>query len=104
MTTSASNRLPGVVRARKAICSDFAHTLAAEPAPPVHCRSVRMTTSDNTAAPARSANKARRDPYADLLRDTRGLRREQAATREAWFASLPWERKEETLFELEMLM
>lgn len=45
-----------------------------------------------------------RDPYADLLRDTRGLRREQAAARDAWFAGLSWERKEETLFELEMLL
>src|SRR5205085_175515 len=45
-----------------------------------------------------------RDPYADLLRDTRGLRREQAAARDAWYSSLSWERKEETLFELEMLM
>jgi hypothetical protein len=45
-----------------------------------------------------------RDPYADLLRDTRGLRREQSAARDAWYASLSWERKEETLFELEMLM
>ncbi len=45
-----------------------------------------------------------RDPYADLLRDTRGLRREQAAARDAWFSGLSWERKEETLFELEMLM
>ena len=45
-----------------------------------------------------------RDPYADLLRDTRGLRREQAAARDAWYASLSWDRKEETLFELEMLM
>src|SRR3990170_2459840 len=45
-----------------------------------------------------------RDVYANLLRDTRGLRREQATARDAWFASLPWERKEETLFELEMLL
>ncbi|MDP3278858.1 MAG: hypothetical protein Q8Q09_26945 [Deltaproteobacteria bacterium] len=45
-----------------------------------------------------------RDPYADLLRDTRGLRREQAAARDAWFAGLRWDRKEETLFELEMLL
>jgi hypothetical protein len=45
-----------------------------------------------------------RDPYADLLRDTRGLRREQAAARDAWYGSLSWERKEETLFELEMMM
>ena len=45
-----------------------------------------------------------RDVYANLLRDTRGLRREQATARDSWFASLPWERKEETLFELEMLL
>jgi hypothetical protein len=45
-----------------------------------------------------------RDVYANLLRDTRGLRREQATARDAWFVSLPWERKEETLFELEMLL
>lgn len=46
----------------------------------------------------------RRDVYANLLRDTRTLRRDQASARDAWFASLPWERKEETLFELEMLL
>ncbi|MEM9191012.1 MAG: hypothetical protein AAGF12_17635 [Myxococcota bacterium] len=47
---------------------------------------------------------ARRDVYANLLRDTRGLRREQASARDSWFAGLPWERKEDTLFELEMLL
>lgn len=45
-----------------------------------------------------------RDVYANLLHDTRGLRREQAATREAWFGSLAQDRKAETLFELEMLL
>ena len=45
-----------------------------------------------------------RDVNANLLRDTRGLRREHAAARDTWYASLPWERKEETLFELEMLL
>ncbi|GAB4206449.1 MAG: hypothetical protein OHK0013_23150 [Sandaracinaceae bacterium] len=45
-----------------------------------------------------------RDVYANLLRDTRGLRRDQASARDAWYASLPWERKEETLFELEALL
>ena len=45
-----------------------------------------------------------RDVYANLLRDTRGLRREQARARDAWYARLDWERKEETLFELEMLL
>lgn len=42
--------------------------------------------------------------YADLLRDTRGLRREQQQAREAWFARLAEVRKEETLFELEILL
>src|SRR5689334_6234305 len=45
-----------------------------------------------------------RDPYADLLRDTRSLGREQVAARDAWYGSLGLERKEETLFEIEMLL
>ena len=45
-----------------------------------------------------------RDPYADLLRDTRGIKREQAAARDAWFAGLALDNKEEVLFELEMLL
>jgi len=45
-----------------------------------------------------------RDVYANLLRDTRGMRREQASARDAWYAALPWDHKEETLFELEMLL
>jgi hypothetical protein len=45
-----------------------------------------------------------RDAYDDLLRDTRGLRREQALAREAWLARLPVERKVEQLFELEILL
>ena len=45
-----------------------------------------------------------RDVYANLLRDTRGLRREQGEIRDSWYTSLPWDRKEETLFELEMLL
>jgi hypothetical protein len=45
-----------------------------------------------------------RDVYANLLRDTRGLRREQSKAREAWYERLTWEDKEETLFELEMLL
>jgi len=47
---------------------------------------------------------APRDAYAHLLRDTRGLRREQATARESWYAALPWEHKERTLFELEVLL
>src|SRR5450432_1698966 len=45
-----------------------------------------------------------RDAYDELLRDTRGLRREQAQAREAWLTRLPIERKVEQLFELEILL
>jgi hypothetical protein len=45
-----------------------------------------------------------RNAYAELLRDTRGLRREQQQAREAWFARLAADRKEESLFELEILL
>jgi hypothetical protein len=45
-----------------------------------------------------------RNAYAELLRDTRGLRREQQQAREAWFARLSAERKDETLFELEIIL
>ena len=45
-----------------------------------------------------------RNAYAELLRDTRGLRREQQQAREAWFARLAADRKDETLFELEILL
>ncbi len=45
-----------------------------------------------------------RDPYGDLLRDTRGLRREQALARETWLSRLPLDRKDELLFELEILL
>ncbi len=45
-----------------------------------------------------------RDVYANLLRDTRALRRDQASARDGWYASLAWEKKEDTLFELEMLL
>jgi len=45
-----------------------------------------------------------RDVYANLLRDTRELRRDQASARDVWYATLAWDRKEESLFELEMLL
>lgn len=45
-----------------------------------------------------------RDVYDDLLRDTRGLRREHAQAREAWLARLPLDRKVDQLFELEILL
>lgn len=45
-----------------------------------------------------------RDVYANLLRDTRGMRREHARARDGWYAGLAYERKEEALFALEMLL
>ncbi len=45
-----------------------------------------------------------RNAYADLLRDTRGLRREQQQARDAWFAKLAADKKDEVLFELEILL
>ena len=45
-----------------------------------------------------------RNAYADLLRDTRGLRREQQQARDAWFARLAADKKDEVLFELEILL
>ncbi|MGB0679928.1 MAG: hypothetical protein ACPGUV_09735, partial [Polyangiales bacterium] len=47
---------------------------------------------------------AQRDVYANLLRETRGLAPAQEAARAQWYAALAWEHKEETLFELEMLL
>lgn len=44
------------------------------------------------------------DAYADLLRDTRGLRREQSIARDQWLAKAEGSRKIETLFELEVLL
>jgi hypothetical protein len=45
-----------------------------------------------------------RDAYGDLLHSTRGLRRDQHQEREAWFVRLPWDKKDELLFELEILL
>jgi hypothetical protein len=45
-----------------------------------------------------------RNAYAELLRDTRGMKREQQQARDAWFAGLAAERKDEILFELEILL
>jgi hypothetical protein len=44
------------------------------------------------------------DAYANLLRDSRGLRREQAQARETWLLLLRADKKEELLFELEILL
>src|ERR1700689_1532874 len=45
-----------------------------------------------------------RDAYDDLLRETRGLRREQAHAREGLLTHLQVDRKVEHLFELEILL
>lgn len=44
------------------------------------------------------------DAYSDLLRDTRGLRRDHAQAREQWLARLSLDKKEDALFELEILL
>jgi hypothetical protein len=44
------------------------------------------------------------DAYSDLLRDTRGLRRDQSAAREQWLQRASGSHREETLFELEVLL
>ncbi len=43
-----------------------------------------------------------RDTYANLLKYSRGLEQAQSLARENWFTSLRWQRKEQTLFSLEM--
>ncbi|MEM6957420.1 MAG: hypothetical protein AAF645_17135 [Myxococcota bacterium] len=45
-----------------------------------------------------------RDVYANLLRETRTMRRDQASARDRWFETLAVPQKESLLFELEMLL
>lgn len=52
----------------------------------------------------RSLPPTAQDAYSLLLRDSRGLRREQSHAREQWVAGLPEGRREEALFELEVLL
>src|SRR5215468_8202959 len=52
----------------------------------------------------RSSRPSIQDAYAELLSQTRGLRREQQQAREVWYAGLLLDRKEEILFELEILL
>ena len=65
-----------------------------------------MTTRSSFAPPQSGSPRSIQptDAYADLLRDTRGLRKEHALQREAWFRELPFDHKEELLFELEILL
>lgn len=60
--------------------------------------------SSDIPNPPRVTSFPARNAYAELLRDTRGLRREQQQAREAWFARLSADKKEDTLFELEILL
>jgi hypothetical protein len=62
-----------------------------------------VSSAPTSVAPLRSSN-LEHDAYSDLLRDTRGLRREQSQAREAWFSQLPTELKEDLLFELEITL
>lgn len=52
----------------------------------------------------RPGQQSGRNAYAELLRGTRGLRREQQQARDAWFARLASDRKDEVLFEFEILL
>lgn len=52
----------------------------------------------------RVSTAAGRNAYAELLRDTRGMKREQQQARDSWFAGLTADHKDETLFELEVLL
>jgi hypothetical protein len=54
--------------------------------------------------PPRSILPGERDAYQELLRDTRGLRREQSQAREQFVSRLLSDRKEDLLFELEVLL
>jgi hypothetical protein len=62
-----------------------------------------LSTAPTSIASHRSSG-IEHDAYSDLLRDTRGLRREQSQAREAWFSRLPTELKEDLLFELEITL
>lgn len=65
---------------------------------------VEITEVTRSVIPPGSILPPAGDAYADLLRDTRGLRREQSAAREQWISGLPPERRDEVLFELEILL
>src|ERR1043165_7746158 len=52
----------------------------------------------------RSGRPSTQDAYSELLSQTRGLHREQQQAREVWYAGLLLDRKEDVLFELEILL
>lgn len=63
-----------------------------------------MSSSDVSSPSLLRAPGAVSPAYAELLRGARGLSREQSQAREAWFAALPREDKEDAVFELEALL
>ena len=63
-----------------------------------------FTTAPEAATTPSNEASAGHNAYAELLRDTRGLRREQQQAREAWYARLAADKKEDSLFELEILL
>lgn len=72
---------------------------AARPAPGTQGARATVSPGRNTLDEPQGG-----DAYAKLLRDTRGLRREQASAREQWLGRLSGSRREDTLFELEVLL
>ena len=64
----------------------------------------RSVATLGSMLPSRSIPPGPADAYSDLLRDTRGLRREQSHARDQWLARLPDNRRDEVLFELEVLL
>jgi hypothetical protein len=64
----------------------------------------RGLASSTTPAGASPGPSPGGDAYADLLRDTRGLRREQSLAREQWLARVDSPGREEMLFEIEVLL
>lgn len=70
------------------------------------CRDAALRAEVHSGAAMVTLDRAsdERDVYDNLLRDSRGLRREHAQAREAWLQRLPLERKIELLFELEILL
>jgi hypothetical protein len=79
--------------------------IPAQPQPPQQQQQQQQQRSSYSIAPSRSVPPPMgADAYADLLRDTRGLRREQSAAREQWLSKLEGPRREDTLFELEVLL
>lgn len=65
-----------------------------------------MTQGTRASITGRSdlAPRRLRDPHADLLRDTRGMQRDQSVARETWLAALSLDRKEDVLLELEVTL